>query len=1133
MSEEAKSGNKLQDELKTLKEKIAILQQKSGNKAFDFNYKNLVISNIFEQIVSDSVIITDITGTILFVNSAAEKRLQAQSANLKGEKVFEFFPYHSSLTRKDIFDTILKKNQSLHWEDELNGRWYDNIAYLLKNDKGEPKAILELSRDITKHKHLEDEYKNLVEYSLQPLIIYQNKRVVYANHRVSTLFNCPIDVVYALESLDELLEYIHPEDRKRVSDIAWKHIERVTVPHRFELRMFRKDSKMIWLEIYTAFIDFRNTPAIQISFIDITDRKIADEAFRESEERFKIASILASDSIYEINLRNNQAKVYSTSKESELGTLQTEIMSLELLDRLIHPADRARIVEAKKRLHTKGEPFEEEYRLLFDNNKIVHLYSRAHLLRDEYGEPYKEIGVTSDITSVKQAREVILRERNLYLNGPLAALRWNNTGLWPIEYASQNIDQFGYQPEEFTSGAVPLSKLIHKDDFGQVALTIQKNTASGVSYFDHDYRVRHASGETRWVYDFTIIVRDASNETKQYESYLLDITDRKNIEEALKLSKERYSIAIEAGKVIVWDWDLQKDQRYTSSNINNILGLNQEKLSESVRDWNSYVHPKDREILIKQRMKCFDDVTNQTEFEYRIIDNNGQTHWMLSRVVILRDNQGKAYRMMGTDTEINQIKTLEHDLQKAKEIAEQANAAKIDFLANMSHDLRIPLNGILGYAQILKKDSRLPSSTIAGLEVIKRSGEHLQKLINDLLEFAKVEAGSIQPESFNFDLIGMLSKVNELLRISAQEKGLAFEFKMGSDLPGVVRTDEKILSQIIFNLLDNAIKYTNTGKVSLSVERKGDLILFFVADTGVGIPEENLELIFDPFRKIERQNKMMKGTGLGLTISKKFVEMLGGKLMVESELGIGSKFWFELDLPAVKNRIETIGSLFDNISGYKGEKKSVLIVDNIEENRSFLVLLFEKLGFECIEATNGYEAMEKALKNKPNLILMDLILPQMDGFETVEQIRKKEQLKKIKIIALTTGPTNENELKSLKSGFDNFLSKPLHVDQILKIVEDLLQLQWIYENKNEPRKLLNKIGINNKDLVIPPPDLVKRLYNQTVKGDLSLIRKIINEYKTSDVEFEEFIITVQVLIDSYEIKKLKTFLEKHLPKKNQ
>lgn len=467
--------------------------------------------------------------------------------------------------------------------------------------------------------------------------------------------------------------------------------------------------------------------------------------------------------------------------------------------------------------------------------------------------------------------------------------------------------------------------------------------------------------------------------------------------------------------------------------------------------------------------------------------------------------------------DITEHKQSEVNLKAAKERAESANRAKSAFLANMSHELRTPLNGILGFAQILRRDPSLSNEQQDQIAVIQRSGEHLLTLINDILDLSKIEADKLELNPTTFHFNRFLKSITQLFEFRAQQKGIAFNYQPLSDLPNAVRADETRLRQILINLLGNAVKFTQTGGVSLKVGYHHGKIRFQVEDTGMGIATDNLEKIFLPFQQIGDQEYYVQGTGLGLAITKKLAEMMGSKLNVISMPEKGSTFWLELELPEVANMPENQPPERPVIIGYQRSlptyqtKIKILVVDDAWENRALLVNLLTPLGFDLAEASQGQEALDQAKQWHPEVILMDLMMPVMDGFAATRELRQLPELQEVIIIAVSASAFDFHQQDSVEAGCNDFIAKPFRFDTLLDCLQQHLHLTWIYE----PSKMISSVnqitipqqaGISQEDLplVVPTSEQLAILYDLTRRGNIHGIIQYMEQVGQADPQLIPF-----------------------------
>ncbi len=525
--------------------------------------------------------------------------------------------------------------------------------------------------------------------------------------------------------------------------------------------------------------------------------------------------------------------------------------------------------------------------------------------------------------------------------------------------------------------------------------------------------------------------------------------------------------------------------------------------------------------------------------------------WSASEIDALKtvaNSFGGAFARQEAETELKKINdSLEVRIQQRTEelevstaLANSANRAKSDFLANMSHELRTPLNGILGYAQILQRSEDLKSRERSHASVIEQCGHHLLTLINDILDLSKIESQkmSLYPTEINFD--SFMQAIVEMFSIQAHKKGIVFRYSLSPLLPQGILIDKQRLMQVLFNLMSNAIKFTDRGEVEIVVTgepfvpiksskalEKQHLIKFEVRDTGSGISKKELEKIFTPFEQVGNIEQRSKGTGLGLAISQKIVELMEGELKVDSVMGQGSCFFFSIYCPEVKiDSQSALDRSEQKILAYQGETRKILVVDDRWENRAVVTNMLIPLGFEMIEAENGEQGLEQAVLNRPDLIITDLAMPRMDGYEFIRLLRQNEATHRTKIFVSSASVFQSDQQKSLDAGGDCFISKPIQLQELLKALQAALKLEWVYEtNKQKKNQAEADKSCDQSSIILPSIDSLQSLQKLALSGLIKAFCNELDEIDKVSPECRGFTQAHRALAGNFQLKDIQEALE--------
>ena len=596
----------------------------------------------------------------------------------------------------------------------------------------------------------------------------------------------------------------------------------------------------------------------------------------------------------------------------------------------------------------------------------------------------------------------------------------------------------------------------------------------------------------------------------------VDITERKQIENILRTEKDRIQTYLDTIETLIVALDVKGNISLINRKGCQILGYEKEELLGKFWFEMCLPEPENMEIVYPIFLKIISGDMERVEyFENKIINRTGECRDIAWHNALLHDEKGNIIGLLSSGDDITERKKNEEELRQyrehleklvedrtlalflAKESAETANVAKSTFIATMSHELRTPLNAILGFSELMRHDTELNETQKNTLDIINRSGEHLLNMINDVLEISKIEAGKLELSVQTCDFIQLLQDIADMFRLRALSNQLHFNLQIAADIPRYIAIDCGKLRQVLINLLGNAIKFTERGSITLYVENKslsnGTVLVIKVIDTGIGISPEQQQQLFKPFVQLSRKNVEVEGTGLGLTISKALIELLGGTINVESASGLGSTFKIELPVTITEKPetdVKEISLPIKSITSHTLWK--LLIVDDNADNRLLMASLLIKAGFQIRQAENGKQAVKLFKEWQPHLIWMDIIMPVMDGYKATRIIRQLPDGDKVKIIALTASLFKENHQRIINAGCDAVIHKPFQNAEIFTALTKNLGIEFIYEDVNA---ISNEMYIEyQQDLINTLPlELKQRLHEAALVLDIEEVDYIIAE----------------------------------------
>ncbi len=600
-------------------------------------------------------------------------------------------------------------------------------------------------------------------------------------------------------------------------------------------------------------------------------------------------------------------------------------------------------------------------------------------------------------------------------------------------------------------------------------------------------------------------IRDDAGEITGFVGVATDVTEVRRVQRQLRQKRERLEMALSGGELGTWDWNLQTNKETWDQRFCQLLGEDYPPAHRGIDSFLSRIHPDDFDFVRRNLIRHVSDPNESSfyEAEFRVRQKDGKWRWVQARGRIMQyDENSVPLRMLGTLADISVRKNYEEEMVKARLQADAANQAKSQFLANMSHEIRTPLTSILGYSELLSVPGLSEQDIAQNVEIIKRAGNHLLSIINDVLDLSKIEAGRMRLENVSMSPVDVVRDVVSVLAPGAKAKGLNFIAKTFGLIPEQIISDAVIVRQILMNLLGNAIKFTEVGDIWLTVRflpagtESFDRMVFEVSDTGIGMTQEQCNSLFTPFMQADpSMTRRFGGTGLGLTISRRKAELLGGRIDVESQPGVGSTFRLTIPTGSTSGvRMHSSISLMEaprpRVPAKQGRtiEGRILLAEDNPVNQFLFASILKTAGARVETVDNGLDALNKVTAEQDlsaggsggyDLILMDMQMPVLDGYEATSRLRESGFTKPI--LALTAHALMEDRKRCCAAGCDEFVSKPVEKDMLIQIVGE-----WLNKGKGLPSTINENAepGPSSEQKI----DLTALI--NSVNGDLGVLKKL-------------------------------------------
>ena len=981
----------------------------------------------------------------LEVNAAFERLTGLEQAI--GKTIRELVPNHEAYWF-EIYGRVVRTREPVRFEQQASAmnRWFDVNAFCIGEPPSHQFAIL--FTNISEAKRIEAERKKVEQERDRFLAVGSDLQVITSSNGYFRWVSPTFERILGWTP-DEMIvrpwtDFVHPDDiPESVSESA--SLFSGTETFAFENRYRHKDGSYRWLL-------WRAQPHLeeQVLYgaaVDITDHKQAEVALRRSEEHYRRLFESIDEGFCTIEVLFD-----ADGKPFDHRILQAN-PAFERQVGLSNPEGKT----ASELAPRVEQYWNDLYAQVINTGESIRTEVRADALARWFDVLVSRVGdaamrqvavVFTDISARKQA-EGILREseqRFRLMADAVPQIVWITDAQGRVEFFNKQWSDYTGVPYEPTTAAEAVASFVHPDDGDRTIEAFNEAQRRG-GVFSVEHRIRSATGSYRWFLVRVEPYRDPqTGEIIRWFGALVDIHDRKQAEATIVQREAQFRQLADAMPQQVWITDAQGNTQYVNQQWTTYTGLTLEQ-TQDIHYALQVIHPDDFEMTSEMWRTALATGTPY-QAEFRLKHWAAQTYrWFLSRAIAIRDEEGQIVQWFGTSTDIEEFRRAQAEREQllqqeqiAREAAENANRIKDEFLAVLSHELRSPLNPILGWSKLLQNRKLDAAKTQQALKTIERNAQLQAELIEDLLDVSRILQGKLNLNVSSINLVSIIRAAMETVRLAAEAKSIQVEASFEPDV-GLVWGDSTRLQQVIWNLLSNAVKFTPSGgQVNIRLERLDSHAYITVSDTGQGIESDFLPYVFDYFRQSDATTtRKFGGLGLGLAIVRNLVELHGGTVRVESPgAGMGAIFTVRLPLMPIQPSANQNSQSSEPSSDLNGIQ--VLVVDDEPDSREFVAFVLEQAGATVLTATTAAEALTMLIRSKPTVLLSDIGMPDMDGYMLMQRVRAlpPEQGGKVPAIALTAYAGDFNQQQALQSGFQQHVSKPIEPERLIQVISSLI-----------------------------------------------------------------------------------------------